>query len=124
MIIKAAEKQSSFKKGNLSVNTNAKCLADACERLKIRGVFNRVTCHSFRATAPSRAYAACFDDASVALRTGHRDVRSLRACLNLRGEVGRELQAAIFGQTGRRRPSRNHRASGHAVPVPGGNSGT
>lgn len=87
------------------MNTISKYLIDACEKLGIlgEGVFSRITVHSFRATVARQLYAAGFDDASVALRTGHRDLRSLKGYHNLRGDLGRQQQAAIFGQKDRGR---------------------
>eukprot|EP00178_Gracilaria_changii_P006382 TRINITY_DN209_c1_g1_i5.p1 TRINITY_DN209_c1_g1~~TRINITY_DN209_c1_g1_i5.p1 ORF type:complete len:581 (-),score=76.72 TRINITY_DN209_c1_g1_i5:978-2720(-) len=96
---RATRQEAFFKKGNLGMNTISTYIKDACTELGIRGegVFDHVTVHSFRATVVSQLKAAGFSDASVSLRTGHRDFRSLTAYHNLRGDLGRQQQAAIFG---------------------------
>ncbi|KAI0557886.1 hypothetical protein FGB62_254g013 [Gracilaria domingensis] len=58
-----------------------------------------MTMHGFRATVISQLKAAGFDDSSVALRSRHRDFRSLSSYHNLRGSVGQQQQAAIYGET-------------------------
>lgn len=75
-------------------------MKDVCRNLGVYGenVLSYVTVHIFRVMVASKLYAASLDDMSVALRTGHRDLRSLNAYHNLRGTMGRRQQAAVLRQ--------------------------
>ena len=51
------------------------------------GADNVVTTHGLRAKMVSLLINAGFDDSTITLRTGHRNIASLRNYHNLRGEI-------------------------------------
>ncbi|KAI0562731.1 DNA breaking-rejoining enzyme [Gracilaria domingensis] len=56
-----------------------------------------MTLHGLRATVITQLFGAGMDDASVAKRSGHRDMRSFASYTNLRGSLGKRQQQGILG---------------------------
>ena len=55
-----------------------------------------MTNHGLRSTVIIRLCECGHADSSVALRSGHRDMRLLKAYQNLRGQLGKRQQCEIF----------------------------
>ena len=75
-----------------------------CVQLGLRGdgAYNIVTTHGLRATMLTLPIEAGYDDVTVTLRTGHRDVKSLRNYHNLRCNIGfKQLKKMIGGSDGK-----------------------
>lgn len=58
-----------------------------------------VTTHGLRATMVTMLIDAGYSDSTIALRTGHRDLRSLASCQNLTGKIGVEQVGRMYGET-------------------------
>ena len=56
-----------------------------------------MTMHGLRATTVTLLPKAGHADSSVAMRTGHRDVRSLKSYQNLACSLGKRQQEDAFG---------------------------
>ena len=52
--------------------------------------------HGLRATTITMLQEHCFSDSAIMLRTGHKDVNSLKSYANLRGQLGVQQFQAIF----------------------------
>ena len=72
-------------------------MKEICTSLKIygEGASKYMTTHGLRATLISLLIASGHSDASVVLRSGHRDSMSLQSYHNLRGRNGRNQMIAI-----------------------------
>ena len=82
----------------LGRNTFAKIVPETCTALGIRGdgPNDKVTMHGLRATMITILQEAGFSDSTIALRTGHKDVNSLKHYTNLRGRLGNQQFESIF----------------------------
>ena len=94
----AASQHQFFKRSAIGKNHFSKIVKDVCKREKIvgSGTRNWVTTHSLRGTLATILFGAGHSDSSVAMRTGHRDPRSLKSYQNLRGTKGREQQRDLL----------------------------
>ena len=83
----------------LGKNSFFRIVEDVCDSLGLRGCGARknMTTHGLRATTVTLLLKAGHADFSVAMRTKHRDVRSLKSYQNLAGSVGKRQQEDVFG---------------------------
>ena len=90
-----------FTKQPLGMNSFNNIVKNLCLRLGVRGdgAFSTVTTHGLRATMVTLLIDAGYDDAIITLRTGHRDVKSLRNYHNLRGNIGLNQLKCMFGDS-------------------------
>ena len=91
-------------------------MSSVCLKLGVRGDGAKevVTTHGLRGTMVLLLIAAGYDDYTIMLRTGHRNVMSLRSYHNLRGDIGIQQLSKMFCM------STNHRhasESTNIVPV-------
>jgi len=68
-----------------------------------------VTTHGLRGTLATLLFENGHSDSSVALRTGHRDPRSLKSYQNLRGIEGMQQQRDVLGCVGNQLSSKQVR---------------
>lgn len=88
-----------FKIQNLGRHTMQKYVSDGhneCE-IKGEGIAHGLVLHGLRGIVITRLFEAGHSDASVALKSGHRDHRSFAAYQNLRGAIGAQQQEDILG---------------------------
>lgn len=87
-----------FTKQHLGKNSFSRIANDTCALLGIKGTgfAEGMTAHGLRGTVVSLLFENGSGDASVALRTGHLDLRSLQSCHNLQGRLGQQ-EDGIFG---------------------------
>ena len=80
-------------------NSSFRIVKDVCDALGLQGCGARknMTMHGLRAAAVTLLLKAGHADSSVAMRTGHRDVRSLNSYQNLAGSLGKRQQEDVFG---------------------------
>lgn len=83
--------------GNLGKSSFRRYIQDACQKAGAvgEGVVNHMVVHGLRGTVIARLFETGFAVPSVALRSEHRDFCSFKSYQNLRGELGRQQQAAI-----------------------------
>ena len=87
-----------FKDQPIGRNTFTKLVRDICNELGVRGVglSDAMSTHGLRSTMITLLMTAGFSDAAVALRTGHRDLNSLKSYHNLLNDSGRKQLEAVF----------------------------
>ena len=83
----------------ISRNARSKIVKEVCLSLDIRGegANNYVTTYGLRATMISLLISSGHSDATVVLRSGHRDNNSLQSYHNLISRNGKQQLAAVFG---------------------------
>ena len=96
-----------FKDTNLGQNTIGDYVKKACIAVGVSGsgLKSHMTIHGLRGTVITRLFESGHADASISLRSLHRDFRSFKAYHNLRGVLGRRQQDDILG------PSQRHRTT-------------
>lgn len=87
-----------FKKGNLGHGSYVNYMIGACKDLGITGLGDRdhMTRHGLRATVITQLFENGHDAVSVAMRSGHRQVDSAKAYLNIRGNLGKRQQLDLL----------------------------
>ena len=96
---KSGDPNKYFTSQNLGKNTFSTIVERVCKKLGIRGdgAYSVVTAHGLRATIVTMLLEAGYDDATITLRTGHKDLKSLRSYHNLRGSIGLQQMKKMFG---------------------------
>ena len=96
---KGTELSSYFKKQHLGRNSFSKIVKTVCASLGISGtgVKHGMTTHGLKGTVTTLLVEAGHSDSSIAMRTGHRDPRSLKNYQNLQGRGGEKQQEDILG---------------------------
>ena len=97
--LKAKTFSKNLKRTPLGKNSFFHIVKDVCDALGLRGcgAGKNMTMHGLRATTVTLPLKAGHADSSVAMRTGHRDVRSLKPYQNLAGSLGKRQQEDVFG---------------------------
>ena len=97
---KKGDPEKFFKPQAIGRNKMSSIIKEVCQCLGIRGqgAAEHVTAHGLRATMISLLISAGYSDASIVLRTGHRDSRSLQSYHNLKGQNGVDQLASLFGE--------------------------
>lgn len=113
-----------FTKQHVGKNKFGEIVGSVCSRLGIVGDGPRenVTTHGLRATMISLLVEANYDDSTIALRSGYRNLDSLKRYHNLRGSVGLEQRGKMLKyeqvQPAKRRKEESEVASTEeALPV-------
>ena len=88
-----------FMKQPLGRHSFTKIVSNFCSKLGLRGdgAHEIVTTHGLRATMVTLLIDAGYHDATITLRTGHHDVKSLRNYHTLRGIIGANQIRRMFG---------------------------
>lgn len=91
-----------FIRGPLGRNKTSNLISKLCKAEGVRGIGEKdhVTTHGLRATTTSLLVEAGHPDSSTAMRTGHRDMRSLKNYQNLSGAIGKRQDQDILRSTG------------------------
>lgn len=86
-----------FVHGNLGKSSFRRYNQDASQKAGAggEGVVNHMVLHGLRGTVIARLFGTGFAVPSVALKSEHRDFCSYESYQNLRGDLGRQQQAAI-----------------------------
>lgn len=94
-----------FKRQHLGRNAFARIVGSICRKEGITGtgVKQGMTLHGLRGSVVTLLFEDGQNDVNVAMRTGHRDLSSLKNYHNLRGALGMQQQAAIFGDSNAKR---------------------
>lgn len=90
--------QNFFKAQHLGIHTMRSLIKTACSKNNICGIGanSSVVTHSLRGTATSLLIEAGVPDSAITLRTGHRQVDSLKSYQTLRGMEGKKQQDILF----------------------------
>ena len=98
-----------FKNQHLGRNTFSKIVKDVCASNGISGTGSKkgMTTHGLRGTVTTLLVEAGHSDSAIAMRTGHRDPRSLKNYQNIQGWEGERQQCDILdgGAKGLKRTS-------------------
>jgi len=106
-----------FMKGNLGKNSFTKIVSSVCAAAGVDGdgANATVTTHGLRATMTTLLIDAGYDDSTISLRTGHRNVQSLRNYHSLRGGIGLDQFARMFDVDGGKTKQENQIKNGRGV---------
>jgi len=97
---KAKDTQRFSKNSPLGRNSFSKIVGDVCKREGDTGCGEKdaVVTHGLRGTAVTLLREQGFSDSAIAMRTGHRDPRSLKSYQTLKGPLGAKRQEEMLGR--------------------------
>ena len=104
-----------FKNQHLVRNTFSKLVRDVCASNGISGTGSKkgMTTHGLRGTVTTLLVEAGHSDSAIAMRTGHRDPKSLKKYQNIQGWEGKRQQSDILDG-----PSKGLKRSGMHAHAP------
>ena len=107
-----------FKRQHLGRNAFARIVGSVYEHEGITGsgVKRGMTLHGLGGSVVTLLFEDGQKDVNLAMRTGHRDLASLKHYHNLRGALGMQQQAVIFGDSEPKKESAEAVCGGHDEP--------